>query len=71
MRSRCYHFFLLTYWKITPWRLFATGYLVHSQLPSISGGRSSFREFQSLHDVTGITYFQDVGWGDTDWIDPA
>jgi hypothetical protein len=40
----------------TPCRLSATAYSIYSQLPSISGGRSSIRNLRTRHAVVTVTH---------------
>jgi hypothetical protein len=42
--------------RTTPCRLSATAYSIHSQLPSTSGGRSSFRNLRTRHAVVKGTH---------------
>jgi hypothetical protein len=38
-------------WRTTPCRLFATGYSIYSQLPSVTGGLPSIRNLRTRHAV--------------------
>ena len=48
-------------WRITPSRQSATAYSVHSQLPSISAGRSSIRSLTTRHAVVTGTQLSRSG----------
>jgi hypothetical protein len=43
-------------WRTTPCRLSATVYLIYSELPSISAGRSSIRNLRTRHAVVTGTH---------------
>jgi hypothetical protein len=43
-------------WRTTPCQLSATAYSMYSQLPSITGGRSSIRKLRTRHAVVTGTH---------------
>jgi hypothetical protein len=52
----CQHLVQPPIWRITPCRLSATAYSKYSQLPPISGGRSSIRNLRTRHAVVTGTH---------------
>jgi hypothetical protein len=52
----CQHLAQPPSWRTTPCRLSATAYPMYSQLPSISGGRSSIRNPRTRHAVVTGTH---------------
>jgi hypothetical protein len=56
-------------WRTTLCRLSATAYSMDSQLPSISGGRSSILNLRTRHAM--VTATKEVGWWSMNYIHMA